>query len=211
MLAFSEFLHAATGLGAGSIDEVQIPLAELFLWVQVLHSLDVPARRDLLFSLVSSLVLMAVAGVLSISLSSACTCWCGPPPRSPRSCSPTGASSALCPRSAAAPDRPTRTRRGRVGPPGRAWRRARGRASRRAPSSSCPRQAREGDRLPGRAAPRRAECRSPGGLATPRSATTTRRVLRTPGAAARDGLVRLLRVLQPASTPRYAAARTTRW
>ena len=69
MLAFSQFLHAATGVGAGSLDQVQIPLAELFLWVQVLHSLDVPARRDLLFSLVSSLVLMAVAGVLSISLS----------------------------------------------------------------------------------------------------------------------------------------------
>jgi transglutaminase-like putative cysteine protease len=68
MAAFSRFLHAATGVGAASLDQVQIPLAELFLWVQVLHSLDVPARRDLMFSLVSSLVLMAVAGVLSISL-----------------------------------------------------------------------------------------------------------------------------------------------
>jgi transglutaminase-like putative cysteine protease len=68
MLAFSRFLQAVTGVGAGSLDQVQIPLAELFLWVQLLHSLDVPARRDLLFSLVSSLVLMAVAGVLSISL-----------------------------------------------------------------------------------------------------------------------------------------------
>ena len=68
MLAFSRFLQAVTGVGAASLDQVQIPLAELFLWVQVLHSLDVPARRDLLFSLVSSLVLMAVAGVLSISL-----------------------------------------------------------------------------------------------------------------------------------------------
>ena len=67
VLAFSRFLQAA-GTGAGSLDQVQIPLAELFLWVQLLHSLDVPARRDLLFSLVSSLVLMAVAGVLSISL-----------------------------------------------------------------------------------------------------------------------------------------------
>ena len=68
MVAFGRFLHSVTGVGAGSLDQVQIPLAELFLWVQVLHSLDVPARRDLLFSLVSSLVLMAVAGVLSISL-----------------------------------------------------------------------------------------------------------------------------------------------
>ncbi len=67
LLAFSSFLSAATGLAAGSINEVQIPLAELFLWVQFFHSLDVPARRDLLFSLLSSLVLVAVAGVLSVS------------------------------------------------------------------------------------------------------------------------------------------------
>jgi transglutaminase-like putative cysteine protease len=69
LLAFGGFLQAATGLTAGAINEVQIPLAELFLWVQFFHSLDVPARRDLLFSLLSSLVLMAVAGVLSVSAS----------------------------------------------------------------------------------------------------------------------------------------------
>jgi protein-glutamine gamma-glutamyltransferase len=69
LLAFGGFLSAATGMSAGAINEVQIPLAELFLWVQFFHSLDVPARRDLLFSLLSSLVLMAVAGVLSISAS----------------------------------------------------------------------------------------------------------------------------------------------
>jgi transglutaminase-like putative cysteine protease len=69
LLAFGGFLQAATGLSAGAINEVQIPLAELFLWVQFFHSLDVPARRDLLFSLLSSLVLMAVAGVLSVSAS----------------------------------------------------------------------------------------------------------------------------------------------
>ena len=67
LLAFGGFLSAATGLEAGAINEVQIPLAELFLWVQFFHSLDVPARRDLLFSLLSSLVLVAVAGVLSVS------------------------------------------------------------------------------------------------------------------------------------------------
>lgn len=69
LLAFGGFLSAATGLQAGAINEVQIPLAELFLWVQFFHSLDVPARRDLLFSLLSSLVLVAVAGVLSVSAS----------------------------------------------------------------------------------------------------------------------------------------------
>ena len=67
LLAFASFLSMVTGLEAGAINEVQIPLAELFLWVQFFHSLDVPARRDLLFSLLSSLVLVAVAGVLSVS------------------------------------------------------------------------------------------------------------------------------------------------
>lgn len=65
--AFLNFLSATSGVGPAAINELQLPLAELFLWVQVLHSLDVPARRDLLFSLLSSLVLIAVAGVLSVS------------------------------------------------------------------------------------------------------------------------------------------------
>ena len=67
VVAFGSFLDAALGASTGSLAEIQIPLAELFLWVQLLHALDVPARRDLLFSLLSSLVLIAVAGVLSIS------------------------------------------------------------------------------------------------------------------------------------------------
>ncbi|MBW3651770.1 MAG: transglutaminase domain-containing protein, partial [Actinobacteria bacterium] len=67
LVAFAGFLSTLSGMSAGAINEVQLPLAELFLWVQFFHSLDVPARRDLLFSLLSSLVLMAVAGVLSVS------------------------------------------------------------------------------------------------------------------------------------------------
>lgn len=50
----------------GLID-VQVPLAELFLWVQIIHSLHVPARRDLLFSLTSSGAMMAITAALSIS------------------------------------------------------------------------------------------------------------------------------------------------
>lgn len=69
LVAFGHFLGSLTGLGQGDFSVLQIPLAELFLWMQLLHALDVPARRDLLFSLVSSLVLMAVAGVLSSSMS----------------------------------------------------------------------------------------------------------------------------------------------
>jgi transglutaminase-like putative cysteine protease len=68
LVAFGSFLGSLGGVQAGSLATVQIPLAELFLWVQLLHALDVPARRDLMFSVVSSLVLMAVAGVLSISM-----------------------------------------------------------------------------------------------------------------------------------------------
>jgi transglutaminase-like putative cysteine protease len=38
----------------------RIALVRLFLWLQALHSLDVPRRRDLKYSLISSVVLMAV-------------------------------------------------------------------------------------------------------------------------------------------------------
>ncbi len=48
--------------------DVQIPLAELFLWVQFLHALHLPSRRDLMFSLAASLVMLAVAGVLSVGM-----------------------------------------------------------------------------------------------------------------------------------------------
>ncbi len=51
-----------------TLDEVRFPLAELFLWIQVLHGFDLPARKDLNFSLGSSLALMAVAGSISQDL-----------------------------------------------------------------------------------------------------------------------------------------------
>src|SRR5687767_9730673 len=51
--------------GIATLDEVRFPLADLFLWVQVLHGFDLPARKDLNFSLGSSLTLMAVAGSIS--------------------------------------------------------------------------------------------------------------------------------------------------
>lgn len=51
-----------------TLDEVRFPLADLFLWVQVLHGFDLPARKDLNFSLGSSLTLMAVAASLSQDL-----------------------------------------------------------------------------------------------------------------------------------------------
>lgn len=54
--------------GVVTLDEVRFPLAELFLWVQVIHGFDLPQRRDLHFSLGSSLTLMAVAGSVSQTL-----------------------------------------------------------------------------------------------------------------------------------------------
>src|SRR5687767_5631716 len=51
--------------GVATLDEIRFPLADLFLWVQVLHGFDLPARKDLNFSLGSSLTLMAVAGSIS--------------------------------------------------------------------------------------------------------------------------------------------------
>jgi protein-glutamine gamma-glutamyltransferase len=48
-------------------DEARAPLAALFLWVQVLHAFDVPRRRDLAFSMVSSTTLIAVGGALALN------------------------------------------------------------------------------------------------------------------------------------------------
>ncbi len=51
---------------AVSVDEARASLASLFLWVQILHSFDLPRRRDLAFSIASSVILMAEAGSLSL-------------------------------------------------------------------------------------------------------------------------------------------------
>jgi protein-glutamine gamma-glutamyltransferase len=55
-----------------TFDAIRFPLAEVFLSVQVLHGLDLPQRRDLAFSLGSSLALMATAASVSQDL------WLGP-------------------------------------------------------------------------------------------------------------------------------------
>ncbi|MCD4784862.1 MAG: DUF3488 and transglutaminase-like domain-containing protein [Candidatus Eremiobacteraeota bacterium] len=47
--------------------EPAVPLAILLLWLQTLHSFDLPARRDLNYSMVVGLILMAVASVLTIN------------------------------------------------------------------------------------------------------------------------------------------------
>src|SRR5215211_3341033 len=51
-----------------SLYDTRVPLARLFLWVQVIHAFDLPARKDLAYSLVSALILIAVGAVLTTSL-----------------------------------------------------------------------------------------------------------------------------------------------
>ena len=51
---------------AQSVDQARVTLGSLFVWVQVLHSFDLPRRRDLSFSVIASVALMAEAGSLSL-------------------------------------------------------------------------------------------------------------------------------------------------
>jgi transglutaminase-like putative cysteine protease len=64
LLALANFL-AQVRLST-SVDDARVPLASLFVWVQVLHSFDLPLRRDLAFSVVAALALMAEAASLSL-------------------------------------------------------------------------------------------------------------------------------------------------
>ncbi len=69
LAAVVAFLGDLTAAAANGFVNVQRPLAEMFLWVQIIHSLHVPARRDLMFSLASSAVMLAVTATSSINLS----------------------------------------------------------------------------------------------------------------------------------------------
>ena len=66
IVALLNFFRQLSGIA--TIDEVRFPLADLFLWIQVIHGFDLPARKDLNFSLGSSLALMAAAGSISQDL-----------------------------------------------------------------------------------------------------------------------------------------------
>ncbi len=57
------FAHLAT-----STYDPRLPLAELLLWLQTLHSFDLPARRDLNYSLLVGLILVSLAAVLSTGM-----------------------------------------------------------------------------------------------------------------------------------------------
>jgi transglutaminase-like putative cysteine protease len=66
--AFFWFFHQLTGQELYDVSTVENPLALLFVWIQVAHAFDVPARRDLSFSLAGSTSLMAVAGAQAVDL-----------------------------------------------------------------------------------------------------------------------------------------------
>ncbi len=57
--------HSAT---PGDVVTVEGPLAVLFAWVLCTHAFDVPARRDVAYSLAGSAALMAVAAAQSVDL-----------------------------------------------------------------------------------------------------------------------------------------------
>jgi protein-glutamine gamma-glutamyltransferase len=68
VLAFAWFFRQITGQALYDVSTVENPLAMLFVWIQVAHAFDVPARRDLAFSLAGSASLMAVAGAQAVDL-----------------------------------------------------------------------------------------------------------------------------------------------
>jgi protein-glutamine gamma-glutamyltransferase len=68
--AFIWFFFAVERLGgAANIGAVEGPLAVLFTWIQVTHAFDVPARRDLSFSMAGSATLMAAASAQAVNIS----------------------------------------------------------------------------------------------------------------------------------------------
>ena len=66
--AFAWFFTELRSQAFTDIGGVEGLLAGLFVWIQVTHAFDVPARRDLSFSLAGSAGLMAVAGAQATDL-----------------------------------------------------------------------------------------------------------------------------------------------
>jgi hypothetical protein len=66
---FASFVHQIIGAAnTGQLSSIETPLAGLFVWVQVVHSFDVPARRDLLFSLAGSGALLTLGASQAVSV-----------------------------------------------------------------------------------------------------------------------------------------------
>ncbi len=69
-LAIGMLLALASFLGrlVGELNDTRLVLAELLVQLQVLHSFDVPRRKDLGYSMVIGLILLGVAGTISQTL-----------------------------------------------------------------------------------------------------------------------------------------------
>lgn len=65
---FADFVTEILGAAhTGQLTSIEVPLAGLFTWVQVIHAFDVPARRDLLFSIAAAAALVTIAGAQALS------------------------------------------------------------------------------------------------------------------------------------------------
>jgi transglutaminase-like putative cysteine protease len=60
-------LQVFSAAHTGELSSIEVPLAGLFTWVQVVHAFDVPARRDLLFSIAAGAALVTVAAAQALS------------------------------------------------------------------------------------------------------------------------------------------------
>ncbi|MHB1986897.1 MAG: transglutaminase TgpA family protein [Acidimicrobiales bacterium] len=68
IVIFGEFVRQILSAAhTGQLASIEVPLAGLFTWVQVVHAFDVPARRDLLFSLAAAAALVTVASAQAVS------------------------------------------------------------------------------------------------------------------------------------------------
>ena len=66
---FASFvLQVISAAHVGQLTSIEVPLASLFVWVQVIHSFDVPARRDLLFSLAAAGALLTLGAAQAVSV-----------------------------------------------------------------------------------------------------------------------------------------------
>jgi len=68
IFVFGQFVSQVFGAArTGELSSIEVPLAGLFTWVQVVHAFDVPARRDLLFSVAAAAALVTVAAAQAVS------------------------------------------------------------------------------------------------------------------------------------------------
>ena len=66
---FASFVLQVLGAArVGQLSSIEVPLAGLFTWVQLIHSFDVPGRRDLLFSLAAAGALLTLGAAQAVSV-----------------------------------------------------------------------------------------------------------------------------------------------